>query len=222
MHRRRLPLLAACSVAAVLLGACGREGAAVLPPPPAGPARWSAVRGEVEQGSVLADVRADAPCRVYLSVTGEGAEASKVLIRELAAGESARIWWRGVVDPALGGGTSVSVTDNAAGRTEGWAAVLYYGWQDWGSASHAMIVGARPGRGAGRGPRYAMPPVTPTVVPFGEDLELCAVAVVDGGQPDMALVAGAHGSRLAGELDEAAGDRAKILRLLLRVERLGP
>jgi hypothetical protein len=179
------------------------------------------VREERERDSVLVDVKADAPCRVYLSVTGEGAEASKVVTRLLAAGESARLWWRGVVEPALGGGTSVAVADSAAGRTEGWAAVLHYGWQDEGPASHAMILGTRPGRGNARGPWNALAPVAPAMLPYGEDVELCAVAVVDG-SPQVVLVAGGRGARLQGDLDEAAGDRAKVLRLLLRVERAAP
>jgi hypothetical protein len=222
MPRRLLPLLAALAVAAGFPTACGREGAGVAATAPTGPARWSAVRGEIEPGGVLADLKADAPCRVYLSITGEGSEASNVITRVLAAGESARIWWRGSVEPALGGGTSVSVADSSVGRTEGWAAVLHYGWQDSSSTSYAMIVGTRPGRGSKRGPRDALPPVAATIVPYGEDVELCAVAVLDGGTADVALVAGARGARLQGELDEAAGDRAQVLRLLMRVERVTP
>jgi hypothetical protein len=222
MHPRLVPFLAAWSCIAGLLAACGREGTGITPTPPTGPARWSAVRGEKEQGSWMADVKADAPCRVYLSITGEGTEPGKVILRLLAAGESARVWWRGTVEPAFGGGTSVAVADNAAGRTEAWAAVLHYGWQDAGSESHTLIAGTRPGRGSRHGSWNALPPVLPTVVPYGADVELCAIAVVDGGTPDVALVTGGRGARLLGELDEAAGDSAKVVRLVLRIERATP
>jgi hypothetical protein len=222
MTPRPAPSLVAWLAAAALLGACGREGPGRATEPPTGPARWSAVRGEFEAAGVLADVKADAPCRVFLSVTGEGAEASKVITRVLAAGESARLWWRGLVEPALGGGTSVSVADSADGRTEGWAAVLHYGWQDSGTVNHTMIVGTRPGRGSPHGPWNALPPVAPTVVPYGESVELCAIAVVDGGDAAVALVGGTRGARIDGRLDAAAGDRAQVLRLLLRIERLAP
>jgi hypothetical protein len=222
MRRRHASLLAVCALASGLSGACGREGGGTMPLPPSAPPRWSVVRAETAKDTVLVDIKADAPCRVSLTVKGADGRAGDSAARVLAAGELARLWWRAEAFPAVKDGTAVSVDDAAAGRTEGWVAVLHYGWQDSGAARRVTMVGTRPGRGSARGPRNALPPPAPSVLDFGSEVELCAVAVVDGGTPELALVAGERGSRLQGPLDEVAGDRATVVRLVLRVERATP
>jgi hypothetical protein len=215
---RRLAALLAASVACAPLAGCGREGVGTAPAPPTGPPRWSAVREERQPGGGVIDIKADAPCRVVLSVVGVESQPTQDADRLLAAGELARLWWRAdAVKVAHAGTTTVSVEDATAGRTEGWMAALHYGWQDGGAARKSTIVGTRPGRGAVRGPRNALPPLAPAPLAFDAEVELAAIAVVDGGAPELELVAGERGARLTGPLDAAAGDRARILRLLLRI-----
>jgi hypothetical protein len=219
MPTRAVPLLVAWFVASTLVAGCGREGAGPLPPPPSGPPRWSMVREEHQPDGGLVAIKADAPCRVVLSIVGAEGQARQDADRQLAAGEQARLWWRAEVVRVPKGGTSVSVEDAEAGRTEAWAATVHYGWQDGLTANRMTIVGTRQGRGSVRGPRDAAPPVSPTVLPFDGEVELSAVAVVDGGAPEVALVSGERGARIQGQIDEAAGDRAHVLRLRLKVVR---
>ena len=219
MPKRAVPLLVAWSVASTLACGCGREGAGQVPPPPSGPPRWSMVREEHQPEGGLVAVKADAPCRIVLSIVGADGRASQDADRQLAAGEHARLWWRAEVVRVPKGGTSVSVEDAEAGRTEAWAATVHYGWQDGLSAHRTTVFGTRQGRGSARGPRDAAPPVSPTVLAFDSDIELSAVAVVDGGAPEVGLVSGERGARLQGTIDEAAGDRAHVLRLRLKVVR---
>ena len=213
--------LLACLALLAPLGAwgCGGEEPAPTVPASSGTPRWSRGPAEGGPGTQSVDVKADVACRARLLLAGTQAEPSLVNERVLLAGESVRLWWRAEGRRAPSGGNPVSVSDQQAGRTEGWLVELTFAWQDTPIQWRYPVVGTRPGRGRVLGRIDAMPPVLPQSLPYDTDVELCAIGVADGGSPDLLLVPGAKGARLRGTLDTDAGDRATIVRLVLRLEK---
>lgn len=211
------------SLAALVLGlAPGCGDRAPAPAPPAGGApTWSAARDEGPSGGVLIDLRADAPCRVHLRVLGAPEGPSQQTPRLLAAGEAARLWVSARVEPTPSKATSVAASDATAGRTEAWVSTLAYGWEDDVSAKRVHVIGARPGRGRTLGSWTVAPSPLPVTLPYERDLELASTAIADGGG-ELLLEGRESGSRVRGPWDAAAGDRVTLLRLLVRLERMGP
>lgn len=207
---------------ALLAGSgCGRTEPAPAEPEPARAPRWSLARQDNAPGAMHVDIRADVACRARILVFGAEKEPGLANERVVLAGETVRLWWRSEGRRAPGEGRPVSVADHQAGRTDGWVVDLNFGWQDGGVQWRYPVVGTRPGRGRALAPVDALPPVLPASLPYDTDLELCAVAIADGGSADLVLAPGASGARVKGTLDAAAGDRVVIVRLVIRLERLG-
>jgi hypothetical protein len=218
--RRAATLLAA--VLALLPAGCG-GGRGERAPQPAVPPTWSAARDEAQPGTLLLDVVAGAPCRIRVRIEGLPEGAVGETVRSMAAGESARLSVLFVEEADQARvDAAVTAADRAAERTVGWILTPAYQWEDGGGGGRRrQVVGTRPGRGRVLGPWFAIPSRTPTQLAFGADLDLAAAAIVDGAE-GATLDAREGGSRLRGALDVAAGDRATLLRVVLRAERLEP
>lgn len=218
---RARALLAALALA---LGACGDPGGSTPPPgPPAGarPPQWCAARDEGSERALLLDVQAASPCRLRVRIVGVPEGAAEEHVRELAAGESVRMWVGASCEERSRTGAPVSVAELAEGRTEPWLATLSYGWSDGVGGRRAQVVGTRPGRGRALGTWLATPPRTPATLAFGQDLDVAAAAVADGGGP-LVLEGREDGSRVRGPLEPGTGDRVTLLRIVVRAEKMGP
>jgi hypothetical protein len=221
--RRSASLLAASLAAALALlpTGCGGEGGARAPQPTV-PPTWSAARDEAEAGTLMLDVVAGAPCRIRVRIEGlpEGAVAETA--RTMAAGESARLSVRFLeASDRARVDADVTAADREAGRTDGWILTPAYQWEDALGGRRRQVVGTRHDRGRLLGPWFAIPSRTPTPLAFDADLDLAAAAIVDGAET-VTLDARETGSRLRGALEVGAGDRATLLRVVLRAERLEP
>lgn len=216
-HLRRLVLLLA-----PCLPACGEPPAATgTAPPPARATAWCAARDAGQDGAVLLDVKAGDPCRLRVRIVGLPDGAAEEQVRTLAAGESVRLWASAGCEPQPRPGAPVSLAEVAEGRTEPWVATLAYGWDDGTGGRRAQVVGTRPGRGQAVGAWLAAPPRTPAALVPGRDLDVAVTAVADGGGPHV-LEGREEGSRVRGPLDAATGDRVTLLRIVVRVETIGP
>jgi hypothetical protein len=167
------------------------------------------------------DLRTDVACRARLLVYGRDKEPALANERVLLAGETVRLWWRAEGRRSSGEGNPVAGADQQAGRSEAWAVDLAFGWQDGAVQWRYPVVGTRPGRGRALARVDALPPVLPATLPYDTDVELCAVGIADGGSPDLTLVPGSNGARTKGTLDTDAGDRIVVVRLVLRLEKVG-
>lgn len=206
---------------ALALAACGEQAAGPAAPQGSRAATWCAARDEGQEGAVLLDVKAGAACRLRVRIVGLPDGAAEEQVRELSAGEGVRLWASAACEPQPRTGAPVSVAELAEGRTEPWVATLAYGWADGTGGRRAQVVGTRPGRGRAVGSWLAAPPRTPATLQAGKDLDVAVTAVADGGGPH-ALEGRETGSRVRGPLDTGAGDRVTLLRIVVRVETIGP
>lgn len=170
---------------------------------------------------MLIDVRADAPCRVRLRVLGAPEGASEETPRLLAAGEVARLWVNAHAHPTPRPGVTTSAGDAAAGRSAAWVSTLTFAWEDGAEVTRVHVIGARPGRGRALGSWTVARSPLPATLPYERDLELASTAFADGGG-DLTLEGRESGSRVRGPWDATAGDRVTLLRLVVRLERMGP
>lgn len=205
-------------VVLLLAAGCGRGPDAPALPAGVEPPVWSLARVDRAPEGVSVDLKAGSACRALLLVDEGDGQPRVAAQRDLAAGEAVRLWWKGEGQRAQGAASPVSVEDQRDGRTEGWAVRLAFGFEDDAVRERRPIVATRPGRGRALPAFDALPPVAPGALPFDRDVELCAVAVVDGGPIDLTLTGGAGGARVKGSLDGAQGERAVLLRLRLRFE----
>ncbi|MFM8978962.1 MAG: hypothetical protein ACKOSS_00630 [Planctomycetia bacterium] len=213
-----LPLLGLC--------ACGETGGApgagpgtAAPAAPRPPA-WCAARDEGSEGALLLDVKAASACRLLVRIVGVPEGVAEEHVRELAAGESVRLWAGATCEDRMRAGAPVSVAELAEGRTEPWLATLSYGWADGNGGRRTQVVGTRPGRGKAVGTWLASPPRTPATLEFGRDLDVAAAAVADGEGPYV-LEGREEGSRVRGPREPGAGDRVTLLRIVVRAEKMG-
>lgn len=213
---RLLGMLGAATLLA--LAACGGD-ATPQEVPVERPPTWCAARDEGSDSSLLLDVKAGDPCRLRVRILGVPEGTAEEQVRDLAAGESVRLWVSAGTEDQARASAPVSEADAAAGRREAWVARLAYGWADRTGGRRTQVVGARPGQGRVLGTWLAAPPRAPRTLALGEDLDLAAVALADGGT-GLVLQGAEQGSRVRGP-PAGTGDRVTLLRIVVRAEKMG-
>jgi hypothetical protein len=214
------------TLSALLVGlGAASPGCREQPPPPTRaelePPTWSVARDAAAPGHLLIDVRASTPCRVLARFEGVAERAMSETVRTFVAGETARLSVRTQVESEPRSSVAVLPADVAAGRTEAWVARLEAAWDDGHAVQRREVVGTRPGRGRAHDVWFAIPPRDPRPLPFGKDVDLSCVGIVDGGV-DVVVEGREAGSRVRGNLDAAQGDRATLLRVVLRADKASP
>jgi hypothetical protein len=213
--------LAAVLAVALALPSAGC-GAPEPPPRPAGPPEWRAARdGARPEGGVEVDVQAPVPGVALLRLYGADGAVLLERRRPLAAGEACRLWASLAAKHAPERSASIAAEDKAAGRREAWMVSASVGWDGAVTGARHQLQPVRPGLARTLGPWHVLAPTGPQPLGWAQERDLAALALVDGGA-DATLEGREHGSRLAGRLDAAAGDRAVLLRVTLTLVREAP
>lgn len=209
--------------AAILcLTACGEEaaqedlGAAHLIGPPMHRSTAVALPGE----SHGMNIRAQGPCRLTLYIEGTDDVQQGFPARELAAGESVRLWW----EPELIAGervlTSAPEDAVAEGRTIGIVVRINVGYEDSAARASGPTLFTRTAEPT-QAVRHYRAPIQAEEIPLDERLELCTFAVGDLDAGTVAIRPRYGGNIVTPRADEVRSPaQLRVLRLWLLVERL--
>ena len=183
-----------------------------------GPPRWMATHEDVGPGTKAMAVVAGGPCRLTVHFEGGDPLQTTVSIRDLVAGESVRFTWSSRTDGSDGVPAAPPAAEAAEGRTEAMTPVIWFGFSGEPVMQRYPLIWTRPGKGRILPAVDAVPPGSPQEIPFGTDLEVVAVAVVDvaEGEARFVRVDGSGRVRLP---KPSPGDRSRVLRLMLRFDR---
>jgi hypothetical protein len=213
--RTRSLLLGAVAAALV---ACGDDPPALAPvasAPATHPLSWSAAAGSGDDGSAIV-LTASHPCEVRLRFEGALAGTLTMPSRTMRNGDVVRVHWHW--DSNVRRGLSKVPPEDAAaeGRTESVTTRVRFGFSDAAQLERELMAWSRPGKGNAYAHSVAAPrEATPLAV--GTDVELLAVAMVDGEFTRTAFHPGPGGRSEIRVWGEQPGAAAQYGRLWLEV-----